>query len=56
MADVKFGYFGDSGEGSDVAVGEAVAGGSKIVATGTPEEVSNGKKWFTGQALKRLLR
>jgi len=27
VADVEFGYFGNSGEGGDVAIGEAVAGG-----------------------------
>ncbi len=34
---------------------EGGSGGGKIVATGTPEEVSKVKKSFTGQALKSVL-
>jgi len=32
------------------------SGGGRVVATGTPEEVSRVRKSYTGQALKRLLR
>ena len=35
---------------------EGGAGGGKIVATGTPEEVAKVKKSYTGQALKPLLK
>ena len=34
---------------------EGGAGGGKVVATGTPEEVAKVKKSYTGQALKAVL-
>ena len=35
---------------------EGGSGGGTIVATGTPEEVANCEKSFTGQYLKKMLR
>jgi excinuclease ABC subunit A len=35
---------------------EGGAGGGKVVATGTPEEVARVKKSYTGQALKAVLK
>ena len=34
---------------------EGGAGGGKVVATGTPEQVAKVKKSYTGQALKTVL-
>jgi excinuclease ABC subunit A len=34
---------------------EGGAGGGRVVATGTPEEVSRVRKSYTGQALKPVL-
>jgi excinuclease ABC subunit A len=34
---------------------EGGAGGGKVVATGTPEEVARVRKSYTGQALKGVL-
>ena len=45
---------GDAG-GAGGAGGEGGAGGGEIVCTGTPEEVAENPKSYTGQYLKKYL-